>query len=332
MSQVIHLGYPTARIPNSTLRPGDVRGGSFGAAKWHIFCGRKNPVNNPEVQARLRAIAEATEELEHPPELVMRAINMCKDPRASASDLAELILRDPAATMKILRLANSAFYSLSRRVPTVTQAIVVLGLGAVRNLLMTSFYRNLHHAETREADASLWRHAVLTAVVARELASSLKLGDASFVESAYVGALIHDVGRLILHHREGSAYPPAGTTSTFGPNPLLASERATYGFTHAELGAELAHRWYLPYDTCDAILHHHSPGATAAANRLASVVHIADYLAERADHGPAHEGTAHAPDSYALHALGWTLDELHRFEKRLVDLNESAAEVTRILR
>jgi len=228
--------------------------------------------------SKMEALASTVQSLPTLPSIVSRVVEVTNNPNATANDLAKVILTDPAATAKILRIANSAYYSFAKRISTITEAIVVLGLDTVRNTLLTVFYQTMHQDLQRQKGnpkvLELWRHSLCTALVARNLAGSQ---DVSFREKCYVAGLLHDIGRLVLLSRDPAKAGALVDEAVKTKRTLEEIETERLGFTHGQLGSAVARHWRLPPEICEAIGQHHQAGPTPDP-KLAAIVHVATYL------------------------------------------------------
>lgn len=211
------------------------------------------------------------------PQVLVRISKVASGSNSNATELANVILKDQAVTLKVLRIANSARYSLyAQRVTTVSRAIFLLGFESVRAIAVGVGAFHLLSALERGGKLleNFWRDAMTTAVVCQELADLLAYGVA---EEAFVAGLLHDIGKLILaQHSPVQAGALYGSSLT-GP-ALLAAEKQHFGVDHTEVAAELARRWELPEVLQKAMALHHRAFPTPPPDRgelLAFVIGVA---------------------------------------------------------
>ncbi len=215
------------------------------------------------------------------PQVLVGVSRVASDPGSNAVQLADVILKDQALTLKVLRIANSAQYSLTtQRVSTVSRAVVLLGFESVRALALgLGAYHLLSSLERGGAILQgFWQHAIATAVVCQQLAGVLEL---DVPEEAFVAGLLHDVGKLVLAEHDPETAAAVYGRSETGP-ALLAAESAGFGVNHVEVGGELARRWELPEPLALAVARHHRHYAAPPADRgerLAFLVGVARTLA-----------------------------------------------------
>jgi len=225
---------------------------------------------------RLRAILDRIDELPSLPEFIARLLAAVEEPAVSGERVAEIVSEDQAMTAAVLKLVNSPYYGLSRRIGSIQHAVLLLGFRTVRNLalsavLVKSFGRTSN--DRRFQPAALWRHAVASAAGARLLA--LRLG-ADEAEEAFLAGLVHDMGIVIIDqylHEEFRAVLDLVSTRRV---TLREAEREVLGRDHAFIGALLARRWNFPGAVVEAIGCHHAPWRAKRDPRLAAIVHLAN--------------------------------------------------------
>lgn len=235
---------------------------------------------SPREDARF-GLLDQVRDLPSLPQVLVGISRVASDPAADAADLAEVILKDQAITIKVLRIANSAQYALyPQRITTVSRAVVLLGFESVRAIaLAVGAYNLLSTLErARKVHEHFWRESVATAVACQGLA---ELVGGRVPEEAFVAGLLHDVGKLVL-----AAYDPEQATGVYGSGlegpALLTAETRAFGVNHAELAGELARRWQLPPGLERALEGHHRHFAALpeeGPDRMAFLVGVAKSLA-----------------------------------------------------
>lgn len=209
------------------------------------------------------------------PEVCARVQELADDPDCTLDDFAAVVTHDPSLTARLLKLVNSAFYGFPSRVETVSRAVNLVGILALRNLALATAAVELFAdlPGQRLALFPFWRHSVFCGLVARNLA------DAAHVlhgERLFVGGLLHDVGRLLIFSR----LPEDATRiqAESGPEDCMpdVAERRVLGFDHAEVGGELLLAWMLPQALRESVRHHHHPLAAGEHVLEASLLHLAN--------------------------------------------------------
>ena len=205
------------------------------------------------------------------------------NPNASAYDVAKIIAEDPATSARVLRMANSAYYALPQPVVSVRQAVVILGMEAIRSVVLSSAVMDAFSGAKSDPEFqnNFWRHSLATASAARVL-HGFKMSDHVIRggEEGFSAGLLHDIGKMLLVWQLPEVFEAVRTHPEYGQTDDCRVEDAVLGVTHAEIGGYLATRWNLPTTLQSAIAHHHDLEMGEGDEcRLAKVVHVADYLA-----------------------------------------------------
>ncbi|MEI6289660.1 MAG: HDOD domain-containing protein [Chloroflexota bacterium] len=258
------------------------------------------------------------------PQAAQRALEFIRDPESNASDLAAVLSKDQVLSANVLRWANSALYGMESRISTVQQAIVVLGLTTIQELILAhsisdSMSRPVPGYELSHGD--LWHHAVGTAIGAKLISQERRL---HIDEEAYFAGLLCDIGKLVFEKvlRTADMTQPDWNSYSF-----QVMERATFGIDHAMLGAELARRWQLPANLVTAIGHHHNPETAPDHKVLVSTVHIADSAMMMLGIGIGIDGLHYSLDEEALKRLHMNEQDLYKLIEKIADQLSHAKEL-----
>lgn len=203
------------------------------------------------------------------PHLMLKFTQMAKDPHVSMSAFAEELSKDQTITSKLLRLVNSAYYGFPGRISTVTQALVLLGVDAVKGLIVTS---SVFDGLLPEA-YPLWRHSLITSVVARHVANHNQMQD---VEEIAVAALLHDIGKVIFVVESPDDYRRIVKISKDEGISFYEAETRSLDFNHAKIGYWLCEQWTLPDKLKVPITFHHKPLEAPVFKDRACVVAFAN--------------------------------------------------------
>lgn len=212
--------------------------------------------------------------------VVMELLQSIDQEDIDIDSLAGKVSHDQALTAKTLRLANSSFYGMQRKVTTIHEAIAVLGFRTVRSLITTAALTgSFSHAAPGDFDfAAFWRHSIATAVCAKLLARQLNMNQ----EYAFTAGLLHDIGRLVMVSRFPAEFAHTLAYRKLHDCFMIEAEAATLGFDHATVGQALAEHWKFPISMQLAVARHHHPDS-ADAEPLAAVIHLAEALAHALD-------------------------------------------------
>lgn len=264
-------------------------------------------------QANLKRITERIGDFPTLPTIVAHVMQVLENPYSSASDLTEIVSRDQAMMFRILKMANSAYYGFPRAISTVTESIVLLGFATVRNLILTTtmYHFDQMWARPEAAPPSAgphpvnywqeWRHAVATAIAARELQEQLR--QEAGEHTGYLAGLMHDIGKVLFHYYLRNEYQKVLTRLDQEPDNLSGIEKRIMGASHGQVGSWIVDRWNLPKEIVAPIAWHHEPGQAKENRELAWILAIADWMAhgaleERQDQ-PCPEGFMEVTDELA---------------------------------
>ncbi len=209
--------------------------------------------------ADIEGVLEKITDMPALPAVVSRLIGLIADSRTTASEINAALSADPGLVTKILKLVNSSYYGFSRRITTITSAVVILGFNQVRNLALSAFVFD-KFASPEDDDAfgvnALWRHSIGSAFLCARISRTL---DAKLVEDAFICGLLHDLGKFIM-----AQYAPdhlALVMDAVRREDILfhEAERKTLGYDHAVLGALAMEQWNLPRTLVDVVRNHHDP-------------------------------------------------------------------------
>lgn len=226
----------------------------------------------PQGRNALRAKVDELTNVSTIPTVITRIMELTGNPNTVNHDLAKVIERDQSIAIRVLSASNSAFYGFSKKITTLSQAILVIGFDMVRGLALTTSVFNSVPAKHKPLLKELWAHSFRTAEAAAMLAS--KTG-AVEKESAFLAGLFHDIGRAIILQ---VCEKESGDVNPFDRN--LAEERKLFGATHADAGAWLSEKFMLPEAVVSAIMYHHEPEkCPAPVHPLVTITYLANLAA-----------------------------------------------------
>jgi HD-like signal output (HDOD) protein len=213
------------------------------------------------------------------PDIYYRTNRLIDEPSCTSEKLAGIISHDPGLTARILKLANSSYYSRPQRVETVAQAITLVGISELRHLVLATSaaqaFRDIPN--TLVSMEVFWRHSVCCALAARALAERCRIRQC---ERIFVIGLLHDIGQLLIYHQLPEAAGNILNQLRAGAADRCAREQRELGFTHAEVSAELLKAWKMPASLWEPVRYHHDPLAAQQFEIDAALVYIGNTLAE----------------------------------------------------
>jgi len=214
------------------------------------------------------------------PEACVRINEMVDDPNSSADDIGKVLSQDPSLTVRILKIANSPFYGLSNQVETVARAVAIMGTKQLRDMVLaTSAARTFDGIPNNLISMKeFWFHNIACGIASRVLAENHLKGK---VDSLFVAGLLHDIGQLVMFNKlpDQSREVLVQTLEASSSEEMYHAEKKILGFTHCDVGVELAREWHLPPLYQECIAFHHSPSEAKEFPREVALVHIAQATA-----------------------------------------------------
>ena len=209
-------------------------------------------------------------------------ILLTSDINSSPKQLVKVIDHDPVLTMKILKVANSAYFGLSRPIVSINHAVVYLGLNTVKHVALAiaaigSLPREKHAGFDMD-DYLL--HSLTTAVITRSLAKHIRIPEAE-AANFFVAGLLHDIGQVVFAQFKPNEFSAALAEAQKGKVPLHEIEHRLLGSDHAELGAVLCEKWSFPESLVQSIRMHHAPGTGKNGSPVRQCLFVANLLAGR---------------------------------------------------
>ncbi len=190
------------------------------------------------------------------PAVAVRLLELARDPECSTKAIADVIKADPALAVKVLKSANSSFFSFRSEIKTLEQAIPMIGRASVSSLVLSFSLTN--EAITDERLARHYRRYWLQSIVQASAGELLaKWIGATQPSELFMTCLLLDLGQLALLKVLRTEYVPFLEQAENFNEPLHSVEARTLGFTHVDVGASLLEQWKLPTAMSQAIRHHH---------------------------------------------------------------------------
>jgi len=267
----------------------------------------------------IEEIVSRTSDLPSIPAAALRLVRETESSEANAGSIGELLATDQALTVRVLRLANSPYYGLARRVNELGDAVVVLGLKTIKNLAMVA---STYPWMIRPIPGyclgpnELWTHAFATAVGSQQIAI---LSKKAREEVCFTAGLLHDVGKVALSVWIENKIQAILYYSQREEIPFDEAERRVLGFDHTQVGEHLCRQWNLPEDMCLAARYHHSPQKCETPNSVVDCVHVGNYLASCMGFGLGGDGLQYAFDESSLVRLGIKAEDLDQITDSFVD-------------
>ena len=261
------------------------------------------------------------------PQFVLETMKKLNDPSSNAADVAKSLSRDEGLVLRVLKLANSAAYGMTRKISNISEAISLLGYKNVSNIILAAeVYSSMDKGLSGYAldRGELWRHSLMVAYASRHLA---KITKSVNTEDAYVGGLLHDIGKVILNDYVRFGYGIIVKMVEEKHIPFTEAELSVLGFDHAMIGSVLVERWEMPESYRFAVEYHHKPNELpedkAQYQSLLDVVSVANAVCLMLGVGLGADGLQAYMFPEPLERLG--IDNFDNLLAEMVDFVSSVA-------
>lgn len=225
-----------------------------------------------------KTIEKALRDLPPMPTVVSKILEETEKQEVNAHEIERLITSDQALAIKVLRVVNSAYYGLSRQISSLNQAIVILGVQQIRNLVLSFGALQSLKPKNKEEELAMqrfWKHSFGAAAVAQMIFKQKRFS-LKEAELASVGALLHDIGKLFLYIHFGDTYLELVQYAIENQVKLEDAEVEFLGLTHGELGGEMARVWKLPDNLVEVIEKHEGKLESTTEYQVHRLVQFAD--------------------------------------------------------
>lgn len=252
-------------------------------------------------------ISKALQDLPALPTVVGKILTETENPNATTASIEKMISSDQVLASKVLRVVNSAYYGLSGQVTSLSQAIVILGMQQIRNLVLSVCALSQVKPTTarqHEVLKQFWLHSFGTAAAAQGLGKKKKL-PLRDCDTLFIGGLLHDVGRLFIFSNFTEVYDAVLQHAIKNNCTVEEAEIELLGMSHAQIGGEMGRHWKLPEVLISLIEEHEGPFETGGSPML-YVLHYSDTITKHLYMGEDWEKMSRT-DPVALSFLG--LDE-----------------------
>lgn len=278
----------------------------------------------------LQAIVEQIDLLKPIPAIATQIMTKSADPDSPLSDIADLIVNDPVLTANLLKICNSAYFGLPRKIDSVKNAVSWVGMDQIVELVLTSsvsdnFTKGLEGYGLGEGE--LWRHAVISAHVAKSLAR--RIGGSRNEHLIYTAALLKDIGKLILGRFVAFSYEKINILVHSQGYSFSDAEKKIIGMNHEELGAMVGEKWAFSDKLIYIIRHHHLTDETARRDLETTLIYLADIICMMMGICAGTDGLSYMFYSEVLNRLNVSDEDL---QKTIAETSENRQKIDDLLK
>jgi putative nucleotidyltransferase with HDIG domain len=267
---------------------------------------------------RVESIIQSVTSLRPMPSNVTRILSEIDKPDVTIDSLVGLIGLDQALAALVLQMSNSVSLGYSRTCSTLHEAIMLIGLGRLKSILLTSSATSMMKrglSGYRQGAGELWHHSLVTGVASEWIAQALRYPNP---EEAYVSGLLHDIGKLLLDQVVLNNYNEIVDFVQKYQMQLWQVEEKLIGIDHARVGGLIAEHWNFPVPLVDAIRFHHAPSFARINQKLPAIVNLANSFAVdyQLTNSAMHSFEVH-PES--LNVLKIQADDVEKLKNKMKD-------------
>jgi putative nucleotidyltransferase with HDIG domain len=258
----------------------------------------------------IKKLVKEIKNLKPIPAIVNQITAAIDDPNCSASDIAEILKFDPAVTANLLKICNSAYFSLPNPVDSVKEAVSLLGMNQIIELvLIKSGARALSKKQKGYGlhEGAMWKHAVASALIAKKICKKTKLGNENIL---FTAALVKDIGKTVLDRYVSDSFEKINNLVRKKGYSFGEAEKKIIGIDHGELGAMIATEWKFSSKMINIIRHHHLSDKSQRKNSDIAIVYLADCICMMMGVGIGEDGLAYRFHSDVIKNLNITHEDI----------------------
>lgn len=259
---------------------------------------------SPELSQKLTAAVDGMPAF---PKSVQKILELTRDVNSTPKDLVEVIDKDPVVTVKVLKVVNSAYYSLPKQITSVGHAVVYLGFNTIKNLALSIAAIGMLPKDNASGfDVQQYLlHSLAAAGLAKQLA--LKMDDADPMD-CFIGGLLHDFGKVVFAQFMPNEFRTALQSSQTQSIPLHTALQQTIGTDHFVVGAMLVEKWRFAPHLIETIRFQHP--SNFKDTEMIACVFGANQISKRLKFGFGGNPVVDEFPESVQKRLGGTLDEV----------------------
>jgi HD-like signal output (HDOD) protein len=256
------------------------------------------------------------------PRVTAKLLTMLNDDTVSTDELSQLILSDPSLVVKVLHLANSPFYMVSKPVENVKDAVLVLGISTIKSITTAaSIQKGLAAVRPQTSSFDMlafWRHSYGTAIAASKLT---RIHDRRMADTLYVAGLIHDIGKMVIAFYWPDVWRAIAKSVSSSSESYDVAEMRIFGWSHAQIGGRLCTNWQFPDHIASLVGGLPCVNNTDSADKL-SLLHRAHVLSIQAGFDFPSSGSGSMDDDEfdpSMKEIADTLNDEVEYQLRVLD-------------
>lgn len=260
------------------------------------------------------------------PHIAIRLSKMISDDTSTMEEFEEIIKLDPTLVIRLLRLVNSAYYSLRNKVSSISEAVVFIGSDSLRNMVVLEALKEIFKIGGDEeifSKKQLWFHCSAVSLCSQMISERIFTQNS---ENTFLCGILHDVGLIVEHQVVPDLFIQTCEAYQEKSGDVTKYETQIIGTDHCKLGSLLAQEWKLPKEVEMGIKNHHKKLDTINPSSIIGIIQIAEYLVARLNY-TALPGTKVTLSSTLSDHIRNNIDEYRILAKDLPGELEKAKEI-----
>ncbi len=226
----------------------------------------------------LSELVKNTKALPPAPEILPKLVAIMQNYDTDSSEIVSLINTDPSTVTGVLKLANSSLYASSNPITELSEAVSLLGIREVYRIVTAVTGNSFLDGELSSMEipkGGLWTHSLAVALIMEIIAEDCS----DLTGLPYTLGLLHDIGKLAIHHACGDRYIEIFQEIETEQVPINRAESRKLGFDHAQVGAKMLEEWNFPKEVYIPVLHQFTPDEALEFKELAGALQVANWAA-----------------------------------------------------
>jgi HD-like signal output (HDOD) protein len=263
--------------------------------------------------------------------VVAKVLMMVQDPNVDIQNLAKEISKDPGITASVIKLSNSSYYSPSKPVRSIHEALMTIGTTAVKEIVLLVASKDVLNKDIPSYQLegeNIWKHSLMVAELGSRIAIDKKVPIPKDV--VFTAGLLIDLGKFVL----GQVFPlvaiPLKAEMKEMRAPFTELERKYFGYSHMEISELLLKKWNFPIELIDSVAYYNDPSKSKVNQLLVSCVHIAHIIAVSSGIGVDIGGLLLPLSPYAVDKTGITEFDIENYFVHLPEIQRKIADLEKI--
>jgi HD-like signal output (HDOD) protein len=245
----------------------------------------KTDSKDPDKKERLHKRVNQIDDLPSLPVVVQKVNEIMELQGVTVQEVGKVLQTEPSLVAKVLKLVNSAYFGLNRRINSLPDAVVYLGFETIRNIVlnatvmeMTDTTEETHRFEEYDFTWSgFWKKSVATGIATETVAREIEIPGH---QAATPAGTLHMLGILVLRTKFPDDFETILKLTRTKDLGYFEAEKAVLGTRSVTIGKWLSERWELPEQTVSGIAHWTEPlNAHEDKQLIPLLVHTGERLA-----------------------------------------------------